>query len=71
MTKKDFFKLAQPQPFVLATKDLFAQPIFTPAGSSGWLWQGAVLVPVGDEWLKTLASLRLTAWGSKKWPHGA
>ena len=41
MTKDDFIRLAQPQPFTLAGQPLAAQPVFTGQGSCGWLWQGA------------------------------
>ena len=70
MTKDDFIRLAQPQPFTLAGQPLAAQPVFTGQGSCGWLWQGALYVPVGDAVVQALATVRLTSLLSRKWATG-
>jgi len=67
MTRQDFIASAVGQPFTLANLGLTASPEIARTGSCGFVWRGSLYVRIGAEWVQCLASVRLTAVGSKKW----
>jgi hypothetical protein len=67
MTQTEFCQTATPRPITLEKMPLTATPVRHKAGSCGWRWKGALYIQVNGEWVKCLASLTLTAVGSKKW----
>jgi hypothetical protein len=70
MTRQQFIRHAEGQPVVLRGMPLSVVPKLYPTGSCGWSTSGTLTVKVGDEHVKVLFSVRLTAVGSKRWEKG-
>ena len=67
MTKTQFRQKAIAQPVSVLGQPLSVDPVQHKTGSCGYRTRFSMFVKIGDEYVKVLGSITLTAVGSKKW----